>query len=250
MNWVAKTHNPMGLKEKIGEEFGRKKLGCETRVEGGESELAIEIGRMDSPIVGTQSQGVDLPSEPPVATQTGEICCTLRSVVSEDVREITHHERDANAESELGLESVPAQVGAVMVVSAVEAPVSTPKKFSLVVEEGVNGEDSLSPLTSTPIMMVGPPMSTSGLELRGGGFDALDKSSHWVAHQMNMFRKQVGVSIKGHETECLALLRKIESDRKPKTITTSVRKTARKGTRELRNLVSSVNYGGKQLSCC
>jgi hypothetical protein len=52
----CETHNPMGLKEKIGEEFGRKKLGCETRVEGGESELATEIGNMDSPIAGAQSQ--------------------------------------------------------------------------------------------------------------------------------------------------------------------------------------------------
>ena len=95
----CETHNPMGLKEKIGEE---------TRDEGCESELAREIGRMDSSIAGAQSQGVDLPSEPPVATQTGEICCTLRSVVSEDEREIIHHERDADAEPELGLELVPA----------------------------------------------------------------------------------------------------------------------------------------------
>ena len=88
------------------------------------------------------------------------------------------------------------------------------------------------------------------MDLLGGGVEALDKPSQWVAYHMNMFRKQVGVSIKGHEVECLALLHKIEVDRKPKKTTTSVRKTARKGTRELRNLVSSVNYGGKQLSSC
>lgn len=41
-----------------------------------------------------------------------------------------------------------------------------------------------------------------------------------------MVRKQVGVSIKGHETECLALLRKIEKDRKPKVHNNGVRKTA------------------------
>ena len=64
------------------------------------------------------------------------------------------------------------------------------------------------------------------------------------------FRKQVGVSIKGHETECLALLRKIEASRKPIGPSSRVRKTATKGSRELRNLVSSVNYDSKQVVCC
>ena len=243
------THNPMGLKEKI---------GAETRDVGCEPELANETGspvplvltRMASPIPDAQRQGNFLPSDPPVATQNGEVSCILRSVVSEDERDITHHEKDVDAESEPGLESLMAQEGMVMAVTVAETPVSTPGKLSLACKEGVEGEGSFSPLTCTPIMMVGPAMSPSGLELLGGGVDALDKPTQWVAHQMNMFRKLVGVSIKGHETECWALLRKIEADRNPKKITTSVRKTARKGNRELRNLVSSVNYGGKQLSCC
>jgi hypothetical protein len=50
--------------------------------------------------------------------------------------------------------------------------------------------------------------------------------------------------------ECLALLRKIEEDRKPKVTNTRARKTVSKGTWELRNLASFVNYDGKQLSCC
>jgi hypothetical protein len=65
-----------------------------------------------------------------------------------------------------------------------------------------------------------------------------------------MFRKQVGVSIKGHEAECLALLHKIEKNRKPKLIHKGVRKSSRKGARELKNLTSSVNYDGKQLNGC
>uniref|UniRef100_A0A2N9GJ10 Reverse transcriptase zinc-binding domain-containing protein n=1 Tax=Fagus sylvatica TaxID=28930 RepID=A0A2N9GJ10_FAGSY len=48
----------------------------------------------------------------------------------------------------------------------------------------------------------------------GDVVDALTQPSKWVDKQMNMLRKQVGVSIKGHEAECLALLRKIEVDRK------------------------------------
>ena len=66
---------------------------------------------------------------------------------------------------------------------------------------------------------------------------------------MNMFRKQIGVSIKGHEVECLALLRKIEEGRKPKVNHKGVRRTSSKGVQELRNLASFVNYDGKQLSC-
>ena len=57
---------------------------------------------------------------------------------------------------------------------------------------------------------------------------------------MNMLRKQVGVSIKGHEVECLALLRKIEEGRKPKLPNNGIRKMAVKGARELRNLAFSV----------
>jgi hypothetical protein len=50
--------------------------------------------------------------------------------------------------------------------------------------------------------------------------------------------------------ECLALLHKIEEDRKPRVNSKGVRRTASKGSRELRNLASSVNYDGKQLICC
>ena len=278
-------HNPMGLKEKIGAES--RVVGCESELanETG-SPVPLLLTRMASPTPGAQRQGNFLPSVPPVETQNGEESCKLRSVVSEvEITRmassnpgaqrqenflpsappvetqngevscilrsvVSEDENDADAESEHGLESLMAQEGLVTAVTIAETPVSTPGKLSLVCKEGVEGESSFSPLTCTPIMMVGPAMSPSRLELLGGGVDALDKPTQWVAHQMNMFRKLVGVSIKGHETECLALLRKIEADRNPKKTTTSVRKTARKGNRELRNLVSSVNYGGKQLSCC
>jgi hypothetical protein len=116
--------------------------------------------------------------------------------------------------------------------------------------QGLTGEDPPSPMNCTPICMVGPPLSPPGLGLIGEGIDALSQPSKWVAHQMNLFRKQVGVSIKGHEAECLALLRKIEKDRKPKMTNASVRKTVKKGNRELKNLASSVNYNGKQLRFC
>ena len=112
------THNPTGFKDKDSEAL--------TRDEGRESELACEYGRMDPPIVGAQSQWVELQAESPAAMQTGELSIAIRSVAWDDESEITHHERDAEAETELGLESVPAQARAVMVVTAVEAPECIP----------------------------------------------------------------------------------------------------------------------------
>jgi hypothetical protein len=98
--------------------------------------------------------------------------------------------------------------------------------------------------------MVVPPVSPQEMQLRGDGIDPLSQPSSWVVWHMNKFRKQIGVSIKGHEVECLALLHKIEENRKPRVNSKGVRRTASKGSRELRNLASSVNYDGKQLICC
>jgi hypothetical protein len=121
---------------------------------------------------------------------------------------------------------------------------------TMVMFDGEMGEGSTSPLTCTPLNMLGPLESTQGMVPLGDGIDALSQPSRWVAWHMNMFRKQIGVSIKGHEGECLALLSKIEADRKPKLHNKGVRRTTSKGARELKNLTSSVNYDGKQLSCC
>ena len=133
-----------------------------------------------------------------------------------------------------------AQEVVVVVANAEEDLVRPLEAFPMVLSDGVMGEGPPSPLTCTPLSMVGPPLSSLGMELLGDGVDALFQPSRWVAQQLDMFRKQVGVSIKGHEVECLALLRKIEEGRKSKRTNTSVRKTARKGNRELRNLASSV----------
>jgi hypothetical protein len=168
----------------------------------------------------------------------------------EDPKELTHLERAAEADLEDGLGSEWAQEGAVVEVNVVEAPMSILEVSPLIIVDGVAGKGPLSPLSCTPLMTVEPTKSSPKIQLLGDGVDALYQPSRWVTQQMNAFCKQVGVSIRGHKTECLALLRKIKANRKPKKINTSVRKTAKKGTRELRNLASSVNYGGKQLSYC
>uniref|UniRef100_A0A2N9IRA3 Reverse transcriptase domain-containing protein n=1 Tax=Fagus sylvatica TaxID=28930 RepID=A0A2N9IRA3_FAGSY len=86
--------------------------------------------------------------------------------------------------------------------------------------------------------------SLSGSSMESCEDEALANPSKWVSQQMNYFRKQVGVSISGHEPECMALLIHIDKDRQLLKRTTTSHKSVQKGLRELRNLSSSVNYEG------
>jgi hypothetical protein len=76
--------------------------------------------------------------------------------------------------------------------------------------------------------------------------------SQWVKNHYKDFCKLVGFPIGSHEQQCLDLLQRIESGRF-KYNTTNKRKqpvgSSRKGSRELRNLVSSINYDGRPLGC-
>lgn len=149
-----------------------------------------------------------------------------------------------------GQTSTPAQADLAVAINAEEEPERLQGILPMVIYDGISDEGCSSPLACTPLNMMGPLVSSHEMELLGDGIDPLSQPSSWVAWHMNMFRKQIGVSIKGHEVECLALFRKIEEDRKPKVNSKVVRRTTNKGSRELRNLASSVNYDGKQLSCC
>jgi hypothetical protein len=69
---------------------------------------------------------------------------------------------------------------------------------------------------------------------------------------MSGFSKYVGFPINEFEEECLALFQRIEERRKLQkkiVMICKITKSGTKGTRELRNLVSSVNYERKQLCC-
>uniref|UniRef100_A0A2N9J584 UBC core domain-containing protein n=1 Tax=Fagus sylvatica TaxID=28930 RepID=A0A2N9J584_FAGSY len=88
---------------------------------------------------------------------------------------------------------------------------SSPRALYFVDEGG----ESSSPLSCTPLCVVEPMVRSPVVACLGAAVDALTQPSKWVDKQMNMLRKQVGVSIQGHEAECLALLCKIEADRKP-----------------------------------
>ena len=65
------------------------------------------------------------------------------------------------------------------------------------------------------------------------------------------FGELVGMLIAGFEAECIALLHRIDAERKKGRHTPVPRKptrSAKQGTSELQNLISTVNYGGKKVA--
>ena len=71
----------------------------------------------------------------------------------------------------------------------------------------------------------------------------------WVKHRISGFSKLVGLSMSRHETLCIALLQRLESVKEATNVlhrevtgNQKVVKSKNKGRRELRNLVSLVNY--------
>uniref|UniRef100_A0A2N9F4W2 Reverse transcriptase domain-containing protein n=1 Tax=Fagus sylvatica TaxID=28930 RepID=A0A2N9F4W2_FAGSY len=108
------------------------------------------------------------------------------------------------------------------------------------VEDSLN-ENPVSPLSCSPLntvvpMTTPPPLPLICVE------EAMNNPSKWVSQKMNCFRKHVGVSISGHEPECLALLTRIDKDRQLLKPLQIPRKSVTKGLRKLRNLSSSINY--------
>ena len=74
----------------------------------------------------------------------------------------------------------------------------------------------------------------------------------WVKHRIPSFCKLVGLSMSRHEKLCIALLQRLETEMEAANVlhrkVTSSKKVAmskNKGCRELRNLISSVNYDGR-----
>ena len=107
--------------------------------------------------------------------------------------------------------------------------------------EELIGEDS--PLRCEPLAMIG---ST------GHEHGAYVESSVWVKQRHQGFCKLVGFPIESHEQECLALLQRIEADRflhKEKGGARRQPPSGTKGARELRRLVSTVNYDGRHPVC-
>ncbi len=113
----------------------------------------------------------------------------------------------------------------------------------------VTGETQ-SPLSCSPLDRIDPVDFAAFTQGYTGDILALEEAmSIWVEQKYKGFSKLVGMALVGFESECLSLLRRIDTERKrlrpstgPRVPTGSVRK----GTRELRNLISSVNYEGRK----
>ncbi len=111
--------------------------------------------------------------------------------------------------------------------------------------------DEVSPLLCVPLATIDP------LDQEMGAPDITPMKGNAHSKRVNRHYqgmcKLVGFPIDTHEQECLELLRRIEETRVQMKGTVSSRKLispVSKGKRELKNLVSSVNYDGKRRVCC
>ncbi len=113
----------------------------------------------------------------------------------------------------------------------------------VVLARDTDGEP-LSPLDCVPLATIKPTKAMSDL------YEHVSELSHWVKRRHKAFCKLVGFPIESHEQECLALLQRIEADRfVRKSASVSHHQPGVKGTRELRSLISSMNYEGRQPVC-
>ena len=76
--------------------------------------------------------------------------------------------------------------------------------------------------------------------------------SKWLKHRIPGFSKLVGLPLSRHEKLCITYLQRLEREmekdnllQKKSSITQKVATSIGKGQRELRNLISSVNYDGR-----
>jgi hypothetical protein len=109
--------------------------------------------------------------------------------------------------------------------------------------------EPLSPMVCEPLAVVSPPTVPA---LTGKSHTKGFNRSSWVDDQYRGLCELVGFPL-DNEKQCLALLRKIKASRARNKGELGSRKVVCSGTKgacELRNLVSSVNYEGRQHVCC
>ena len=82
----------------------------------------------------------------------------------------------------------------------------------------------------------------------GGTLDV----SNWEKNRIPSFSKMIGLSMNRHEKLCIAYLQRLEREmaiinqqRKKAAAIQKVASSTGKGKRELRNLISTVNYDGR-----
>ena len=104
-------------------------------------------------------------------------------------------------------------------------------------------EGEMEPLSVSPLA-VAPPQADEVHKIEGHG--STNGLSHWVDENLKAFGELVGTSFEGYEEDVIALLVSIEARRNqhqpPTCDNRSARKKGNKGSRELKGLISSINY--------
>ena len=115
------------------------------------------------------------------------------------------------------------------------------------------GEEESSPIPLMSIIPFGLSLSAENSGNEAVGCESALDTSKWVKNRLPSFSKLVGLSLNRHEKLCIDLLQRIEKEMldakamiKKDNPTRKVVIFKDKGKRELRNLLSSVNYDGRK----
>ena len=115
---------------------------------------------------------------------------------------------------------------------------------------GLGNGDSFSPLmTINPLGLVVSDELNCDNEVMG--FSNTLNISNWMKHRLPGFSKMMGLSLGRHEKMCIMLLQRLEGAIEAANLMhrrdTAHRKVVSKDKRkrELRNLISSINYDGR-----
>ena len=156
---------------------------------------------------------------------------------------------EVSALDELGFKDKERDTGPLLLGSSVEigSPV-TPLPVIL-----VKSPDRVQrPITCEPLARIDPVGFAEFTAQYSGDVFALEEAmSVWVEQTYKSFGKLVGMPIVEFESEVIALLRRIDTERKKIRLESRPRRppsSTRKGTRELRNLISTINYEGKKVA--
>ena len=108
---------------------------------------------------------------------------------------------------------------------------------------------------SSPLMSINPLELNSIAEVNSivevRRFDNSLNVSNWVKHRLLGFSKMMGLSLGRHEKRCIMLLQRLETEIEAaklvhkKDVAHQKAVYRAKGKRDLRNLISSVNYDGR-----
>ena len=110
-----------------------------------------------------------------------------------------------------------------------------------------------SPLEVAPLAMAGPCSDAATVKIDRGvctHFLSQDTGiaftpSDWVSETLIAFGIVMGASFEGHEEQIMSILQDIENRRNQQGVEkVKGAKTGGKGSRELRNLISKINYDG------